>query len=42
MILGKARQSIQNCVNPKSDIENVLENGFETTLRSKADELLNF
>ena len=39
---AKQRQSIQNCVNPKSDIENVLENGFETTLRSKADELLNF
>ena len=41
MFLGKARQSIQNCVNPKSDIENVLENGLETTLRSKADVLLN-
>ena len=40
MFLKKARQSIQNCVNPKSDIENILENGFETTLRSKADVLL--
>ena len=28
-------------VNPKSDIENVLENGFGTTLWSKADVLLN-
>ena len=41
MFSGKARQSIQNCVNPKSDIENVLENGFKTTLRSKVDVLLN-
>ena len=41
MFLGKARQSMQNCVNPKSDIENVLENGLETTLWSKADVLLN-
>ena len=41
MFLGKARQSIQKCVNLKPHIENVLENGFETTLRSKADVLLN-
>ena len=41
MFLGKARQSIQNCVNPKLDIEKILENGFETTLRWKADILLN-
>ena len=37
---------MRNCVNPKSDIEkhlqNIFENGFETTLRSKADVLLNF
>ena len=26
MFLGKAKQSIQNCVNQKSDIENILEN----------------
>ena len=41
MFLGKARQNIQNCVNPKSDIENILENCFETTLRSRANVLLN-
>ena len=41
MFLRKARQSIQNCVNPKSVQENVLENCLETTLRSKADVLLN-
>ena len=41
MFLGKTRQSIQNCANPKTDIENILENGFETTLSSKADVLLN-
>ena len=34
MFLGEARESIQN-------IENILENGFETTLRSKAEVLLN-
>ena len=42
MFFGKARQSIQNCVNPKSDIENILENGFETIFRSKAEVALNF
>ena len=36
MFLRKAGQSTQNCVNPKSDIVYILENGFETTLRSKA------
>ena len=41
MFLRKAGQSTQNCVNPKSDIVYILENGFETTLRSKADVLLN-
>ena len=41
MFLGEARESIKNCVNRRSDIENILENGFETTLRSKADALLN-
>ena len=41
MFWGKPRQSMQSCVNPKSHIENMLENGFETTLRSKADVLLN-
>ena len=41
MFLGKARQNIQNCVNPKSDIENILENCFETTLRSRVNVLLN-
>ena len=37
----KSRQSIPNCVNSKRGIENILENGFETNLRSKADALLN-
>ena len=41
MFLRKAGQSTQNCVNSKSDIVYILENGFETTLRSKADVLLN-
>ena len=36
MFLRKAGQSTQNCVNLKSDIVYILENGFETTLRSKA------
>ena len=37
IFLGKARQSIQNWVNPKLDIESILENGFEATLRPKSD-----
>ena len=41
MFLGEARESIQDCVNPRLDIESILENGFETTLRSKAYVLLN-
>ena len=41
MFLGEARESIQDCVNPTLDIESILENGFETTLRSKAYVLLN-
>ena len=41
MFLGEARESIKNCVNQRSDIENILENDFETILRSKADALLN-
>ena len=40
-VLRKARQGIQNWVNPKSVIENVLENCLKTTLRSKVDLLLN-
>ena len=35
LFLGKARQSMQNCVNSKPDIESILENSFKTTLRSK-------
>ena len=41
IFLGKARESILNCVNPMLHIKNILENGFKTALRSKADELLN-
>ena len=37
LFFWKARQSIWNCVNPKPDIESILENGSETTLRSKTD-----
>ena len=37
MFLGKAMQSIQNCKKSKLDLESILENGFEATLRAKAD-----
>ena len=34
---GKMRQSVKNCVNPKLFIGSLLKNGFEATMRSKAN-----
>ena len=38
-IFGKARQNVQNCLNPKLIIGSTLENSFEATLRSKTNDL---
>ena len=36
LLTRKTKQNVENCLNPKLVIENILENGFQATMKTKA------